>query len=175
MIPVPEATSWHPRSQLNGRPGWEWASLLLSSLLPRGSGFLPLHLGPSLHYTSYGHPLDQTPSPLLSIRPEKWKLVLPFSASPALPCRLAALQASLCPRPISWGHGRGLVPTVASSVVGQGGAGNGGRRLLSCGSTVVRAGVGQQNKAVVEEVGSAARQCGLGKVLHLSAPPFSSL
>ena len=67
-------------------------------------------------------PLPSSPSGLRN----GISLVLPFSASPALPCRLAALQASLCPRPISWGHGRGLVPTVASSVVGQGGAGTGG-------------------------------------------------
>ena len=33
--------------------------------------------------------------------------------------------------------------------MGQGGAGNGGRPLLSYGGTVVQAGVGQQNKAVV--------------------------
>lgn len=92
MIPVPEATSWHPRSQLNGRPGWEWASLLLSSLLPRGSGFLPLHLGPSLHYTSYGHPLDQTPSPLLSIRPEKWNLI-----GPAFLCKPRPTMQIGCP------------------------------------------------------------------------------
>ena len=40
--------------------------------------------------------------------------------------------------------------------MGQGGAGNGARPLLSYRGMVVQAGVGQQNKAVVEEVGSAA-------------------
>ena len=40
---------------------------------------------------------------------------------------------------------------------------------------VVRANVGPQSRAVVEEVGSVARQRGLGKVLQLFASLFSSL
>ena len=65
--PVPEVTSSHPRSQLNGpaRLGVGQPPALLPSAW--SSGFLPLHLGPSLHYTSSGHslgPLHFSPSGL---------------------------------------------------------------------------------------------------------------